>query len=90
MQKVEIVWKDAAYNRSTWERDEIEGKFGLVELETAGWLVMEKPDCYILAMEHNISEDTFRHLCAIPKSGVRSIHPRNGHSGGKVKISPST
>ena len=78
MRKIEITWLDAAYNTSTWERDEIDRKFGLVELNTVGWLVMEKPDCYILAMEHNVDEDTFRHLCAVPKSCVTSIHPAKG------------
>jgi len=73
MKRVEVIWIDAAYNYSTWERDEIERKFGLVELKTVGWLVMEKPDCLVLAMEHNVSEDTFRHLCAIPKSGIKKV-----------------
>jgi len=73
MKRIEITWIDAAYNTSTWERDEIDPKFGLVKLETIGWLIMEKPKYYVLAMEHNIDEDTFRHLCAIPKSGIISI-----------------
>jgi len=71
--KVEIEWTDASYNYSTWERDEIASKFSLVKLRTTGWLVMEKPDCYILVMEWNTSEDTFRHLCAIPKVSIESI-----------------
>lgn len=70
---IEITWVDASYNPSTWEKDEIERKFDLVELRTVGWLVMEKSDCYVLAMEHNMSEDTFRHLCSIPKSGIKSV-----------------
>jgi hypothetical protein len=76
MIKVEIEWIDAAYNYSTWERDEIKSKFNLVALETTGWLVEERPDCYIIAMEHNVSEDTFRHLCAIPKSGIKKVTKR--------------
>lgn len=73
MQRIEITWDDASYNSSTWDRNALLKDFGLVKLITTGWLVAEKPDCYVLALEYNLDDDTFRHVCAIPKVCIKSV-----------------
>lgn len=73
MQIAEITWDDASYNSSSWDRHALHKDFGLVRLVTVGWLVEEKSTCYVLAQEYNKDEDSFRHICAIPKSCISAI-----------------
>ena len=78
MQRIEIIWDDAAYNNNAWERKEIDKDFGLMELASVGWLVTERPDCYVIATEYDKDQDRFRHVCAIPKSGIKSMRKFRG------------
>ena len=71
MRVVKIEWIDASYNSSSYDKYDVR-EFGPVTLETVGWLVEERPDCYILAMELH-PRDNFRYLCSIPKSGVVKV-----------------
>jgi len=73
MQVVEVTWIDAAYNGSCWDFKEMQNNFGLVNLKTVGYLVEERTDCYVLCLEENIGEKTYRHICALPKSGIQSV-----------------
>jgi hypothetical protein len=75
---VEILWDDAAYNSASWSAGDLRRDFGLASLSTVGWLVEEKPDCFILASERNIQESSFRHIVAIPKSCVKHIRKIRG------------
>lgn len=68
-----IRWVDATYNDGAWGRKELKKDYNLVEILTVGQLFEEREDCYVLASEHQITEDTFRHIIAIPKSGIKSI-----------------
>lgn len=68
-----IKWVDAAYNSSSWDRNALKKDFNLIELITVGQLFEEKEDSYILASEYALSEDTFRHIVAVPKSCIKDI-----------------
>ena len=81
---VEIYWKDAAYSSASWSVSDLHKDFGLIGLRTVGWLVEEKPDYFILACERNIEEPSFRHIIAIPKSGIK--HVRKISSGKQYKV----
>ncbi len=72
MQLVQITWVDAAHNNSIYDREDIQ-LFGLLAMKTIGHLIEERDDCYILATELFPDGERWRHMFAIPKSGVVAI-----------------
>lgn len=72
MQVVVITWTDAAYNTGIYDKEDLHD-FGLITMTTVGYLIEEREDCYILASEHYSDQGRFRHLQAIPKSGVTQV-----------------
>lgn len=72
MDTVRIEWTDAAYSEGTWGSKAVKG-FGLKELVSVGILVDNRPDCYIIAGQHDTEDDQYRLLEAIPKVCVKSV-----------------
>jgi len=67
MEIVRIKCFDMSYNTGLWDRSSIKHGFGLVNLDTVGWLIEEKEDCIIIASEYQPENEQFRHLMAVPK-----------------------
>lgn len=72
MVKVESI--DMAFSASTsvWNSETIKD-FGLVNLETVGWLIEDREDCLVLAKEIQPEEEQLRHLTAIPKVCITKV-----------------
>lgn len=72
MQVVRIKSFDMSYNTGTWDKDTIKN-FGLVDLDIIGWLIEDREDCVVIASEYQPTEDTYRHLIAVPKVCIKEI-----------------
>ena len=72
MQAVRIKSFNMSYNTGVWHKDNIKD-FGLVDLDTIGWLIEDREDCIVIALEHQPNENTYRHLVAIPKVCIKEV-----------------
>lgn len=72
MDTVRIEWTDAAYSEGTWSKKAIKD-FGLKELVSVGLLVENRPDCYVVAGQHDTEDDQYRLLEAIPKVCIKKV-----------------
>lgn len=67
-----IEWTDSSYNSGTNYLEDELLKFELSHLQTIGWII-DHEDSWLMYIEFNSKEKTYRHVINIPKLSIVKI-----------------